>query len=291
MRTVVFGTGYVAAAYLRSLHFLGVYPLVLSRHWINYYDVDAVRLILRAYRPDLVINAAGYSGRNVDECDRPEIKDECHRSHVALPRILAHLTKDLDQRLIHVSTGCIYDGQYPFAESDRPNFTNNYYQSCKLSAERAILDAGGKAWIFRIRMPFSWHKHHRNLLTKLATHDKILDGNNSITFVDEFCMRSIQLVDKAAPGIYHAAYQNPVRTMDIVKMLVEAGIRTKPIEPYDPQVFLNDKHVRRSETLLDSSKFEVAYGAAFGDPVVALRWCIKNYGGVGPCGRPPALSI
>jgi len=287
MRAVVIGTGYVAAAYLRALHFLGVHPLVISRHWVDYYNIDAMRLILKAYKPDVVINAAGYSGETVDDCQQTDERGEFYRSLVVLPRNLSLLTSDLNQRLIHISSGCVFNGNYPFAESDKPNFTGNFYQTCKLSAERDIIDSGCQSWIFRIRMPFSWHRHSRNWLTKLANHDKILEGLNSITFLDEFCMRSIQLIDKAPEGTYHAAYQIPVRTLDVVRMLTEAGIRKKTTILYDPKEFLKE-HVKRSEAILDCSKFEKAYGAAFGDPLVALAWCITNYGGVGPIGRPPA---
>jgi dTDP-4-dehydrorhamnose reductase len=191
---------------------------------------------------------------------------------------------------LHVSTGCVFNGDYPFSETDKPNFTPGLYQHYKLFAEEDVIRAGGRPYIFRIRMPFSWHHHPRNWLTKLCLHDKILDGLNSVTFLDEFALRSFWLIQgKKDPGIYHAAYSKPVRTITVVQMLLDAKVRTKPMVTYGPKEFLLH-HTQRSEAVLDCTKFEKAYGSEFGDPLCAIRWCIEHYGGVGPVGRPMASS-
>jgi 3,5-epimerase/4-reductase len=289
MKTAILGTGYVAAAFARVLHFLGHHPMMLSRHWLNYMDSSALEFCLRGYGAQLLINASGFNGNSVD--DTRNHKDAAYHSLVTLSAYSARVAASLDIPFIHISSGCIYNGDYPFAETDKPNFTPDLYQNYKLLAEEDVLASKARAYIYRIRMPFSWHNHPRNWLTKLIGHDKILDGLNSITFLDEFAMRGFWLAkDAKPPGIYHAAYQTPVRTLDVVQMLHDAKLRTKPIELYDPKLFVKE-HVRRSECVLDGSKFEKTCGATFGDPMAALRWCISHYGGVGPVGRPPASAM
>lgn len=279
MRVAVIGTGYVGQAYLRALHFLGYHPLALSRSWIDYYDQDKLRFCLKEYKADLVINCAGYTGNTVDDCALNN--DECRDANLILPLKVALLCNRLSVPMIHISSGCIYDGggQECFIESDAPNFTRHAYQHYKRTAEIEIQKSWENAWIFRIRMPFNHLPHPRNWLMKLCKYDRILDGLNSVTFLDQFCLRSIQVVQKASPGIYHACESSPVTTAQVARMLFDAGLRKKAVELFPEPDFAMSGHVPRSAAVLDSSKFEQAYGAPFGDPLVALRWCIDILAG------------
>lgn len=252
----------MAQAYLRCLHYLGFHPLVLSRSWLDYTDPDLLRFTLSSYQPDVVINCAGYTGDTVDDCEVN--KDECADANAVLVETISHECNG--RKFIHISSGCIFNGDGPFSENDPPNFTSGWYQQCKLAGEKA---AGKDAWIFRIRMPFSHVPHKRNWLAKLQNYDRILDGLNSVTWIDEFAIRSWQLWQKSPPGIYHATQRNPVSTLDVARMV-------KPdVKEYDPVQFIKS-HVQRSAAILDCSKFENAYGTPFTDSTVALRWCVKE---------------
>lgn len=273
-RTLVLGTGYVASAYLRALHFLGLCPMALSRKWLDYTDADQLSWFMRSHKPQLVINAAGYTGRTVDDCEVN--KQECYAANVALPRTVAEVCKELDVSLIHVSSGCIFMGSGPFDEQSQPNNLGQFYAQCKIHAEKELAQIGVRAWIFRIRMPFNWQNNPRNWLTKLTSYPRILDGLNSVTFLDEFAMRSYHLAQKAPPGVYHAASSVPIRTAFVARMLFDAGIRHDPVIPFPYAEFIAAGHVQRSEAVLDVRKFEAAYGSDFGDPIVAVRWCIEQ---------------
>lgn len=276
-RTLVLGTGYVAGAYMRALHFLGLRPVAQSRAWLNYTDPRELNFYLRTQKPQLVVNAAGYTGRTVDDCEVN--KDECYAANVAFVRNLGNVCAELGIGVIHISSGCIFDGSGPFKEEDKPNNVTAFYTQCKLHAERELQDTGCRSWIFRIRMPFNRHSHPRNWLTKLAGYDRILDGLNSVTFLDEFTMRSYHLAQKADPGIYHAACSIPIRTASVARMLFDAGLRKQAVELFHYPDFIMAGHVHRSAAVLDVSKFERAYGAEFGDPMIALRWCVDRLAG------------
>lgn len=273
-RTLVLGTGYVGSAYLRALHFLGLRPMAQSRSWLDYTDPSQLAHLLDIQKPQLVINAAGYTGNTVDDCETN--KEECYSANVSLVRNLGEACKKLDISLFHISSGCIFDGCGPFIEDSVPNNLSQFYAQCKIHAEMELATTGARAWVFRIRMPFGPSVHRRSWLCKLAGYDRILDGLNSVTFLDEFAMRSYQLVQKADPGIYHAACSTPVRTEQVARMLFDAGVRSKACELFSPADFAAAGHVHRSSAVLDVTKFEKAYGAPFGDPMVALRWCIDR---------------
>lgn len=282
MKVAVIGTGFVAQAYLRCLHYLGYHPLVLSRSWIDYtaygvYGGEALKFCLKGYQPDVVINCAGFTGKTVDDC---EINfDVCKIVNDTLPYRILDVVKQIPGcRLIHISTGCMFNGSGPFTELDKPNFLQSVYAKTKRDGER-WLNFPEESWIFRIRMPFSHVPHRRNWLCKLQQYDHILDGLNSVTWIDEFAMRSWQICQKAPPGIYHSTQKNPVRTIDVAWML-------KPdVKEYHPVDFIKT-HIPRSAAVLDSSKFEQAYGTEFTDSGVALRWCIDNLG-AGDATSPP----
>jgi dTDP-4-dehydrorhamnose reductase len=274
-RTLVLGTGYVAAAYMRALHFLGLRPIAVSRSWLDYTREDELDTYLRWQTPQLVINAAGFTGRTVDDCEAD--KQTCYTANVTLPRIIGQLCKLRGIPLIHISSGCIFTGEGPFTEESMPNNLGQFYAQCKLHAELELADTGAEAWVFRIRMPFGHVSHQRNLLVKLAGYERVLDGLNSITFLDEFAMRSYHLVQTAEPGVYHAACSNPVRTAHVARLLLDAGLRKLPVTLYPADEF-NQTHVPRSAAVLDVTKFERAYGQEFGDPLTALKWSIDNFG-------------
>lgn len=273
-RIVILGTGYVASTYARALHFLGLNPTILSRAWLDYHDIDQLQTYLRGTKPQLLINCAGFTGRTVDDCEW--LKQECYHANVVLPRLLGQLCADHSIPLVHISSGCIFTGPGVWKETDKPNNLDQFYAQCKAAAENEILITKARAWIFRIRMPFSHVLSPRNWLCKLRDYPLILDGQNSVTFLDEFCMRSYAVVQKAEPGIYHAAYTTPVSTRAVAQLMMDMGARKIPIQDYPPETFAKF-HCPRSTAVLDSSKFEQAAGAAFGDPMCALRWCIQNF--------------
>lgn len=275
-RTLVLGTGYVASAFLRAMHFLGLRPHVLSRDWFDYEDEGELRTFMEANKIQLVINAAGFTGRTVDDCEIH--KQQCYAANVVLPRRVALACQELGATMLHVSSGCIFQGQGPFTEEDTPNNLAVFYAQCKINAESEVKAAGARAYVFRIRMPFNWQNNPRNWLVKLRDHERILDGLNSVTFLDEFAIRAYHLCQKAEPGVYNATCSVPVRTAFVARMLLDMGIRQKSVDLYRPEQFLLDGHVPRSEAVLDVRKFERAYGAEFGDPIVALRWSMENFG-------------
>jgi len=274
MKVAVLGTGYVASAYLRVLHFLGYHPLVLSRRWLEYDEADKLKFCLQHYSPAMVINASGFVGNTVDDCQIK--KDECYRANVIVPRLVADVCEQINTTLIHIGSGCIFNGPGPFKETDEPNFLMNFYQQCKYSADLDVKSLCKKSFIYRIRMPFNHYRHPRNWLLKIAAYPWILDGLNSVTFLDEFAMRSLQLAQKGPPGIYHCAESTPITTVEVAEMLKEAGIRNLPVLPYSLEQFLREDHVQRSAAVLDVSKFESAYGASFGSSASAIRWCIDR---------------
>lgn len=275
MKIIIIGTGFVAQAYMRAIMYLGYHPLVLSRSWFNYQRGPELKFLMASFAPDVVLNCSGYTGQTVDDCELRQ--QECYAANFASAVHIATETPE-QCRLVHISSGCIFNGCGPFSEKDAPNFTCNAYQKAKFNAEQRVLDLHKNTWVFRIRMPFSQFPHPRNWLTKLAGYDQILDGANSVTWIDEFAMRSFQLIQKAPAGIYHHVQPGPVTTLAVAYLLDQAGLRKKEntgvVKVWNPYDF-EEARVRRSATVLSPEKFEKAYGTVGTDGLEAIKHCIE----------------
>lgn len=275
MKHIILGTGYVSQGYQRALAHLGHKPIVVSRHILDYIDPILLHLFLEDEKPDYVINCAGYTGETVDDCEKN--KDQCYHGNVTFPVNVAKVTGKLGIPLLHMSSGCIFDGPGRFTETSDPGpqmSLPNFYAQCKYEAEEDVPRFNRKSFLFRIRMPFShWH-HPRNWLDKLMKYDRILDGLNSVTWLDEFCMRSLALVSKSDPGIYHAVQPLPLKTSWVARQLRDNGLKDD-FTIYDPDEFLKH-HVKRSAAELSPHKFEEAVGASSTDAARAIKWCISQ---------------
>ena len=194
-----------------------------------------------------VVNCAGYTGvPNVDNCE--EEKALTIEANTVFPlRLLAQCEKWKD-RLFHFSSGCIFRGGI-FDEQSQPNFYGSIYSASKLASDVAM---SRDAVVARIRMPFDGGWGAKNLLTKLekyARNGKILDGFNSISFLDEMCEHAVKLMEDGADnGVYHLVNQGAIWTHEIMKML---GVEN--VTYWDRSEFAKAHAAPRSECVLNTA--------------------------------------
>lgn len=100
-------------------------------------DATAIISALRSASPDAIVNCAAIS--EPGQCDADPALSEA--MNVALPALLARLARDLDIRLLHLSSEQVFDGQRttPYAPHDPPHPINRYATQ-KLASERAVLE-------------------------------------------------------------------------------------------------------------------------------------------------------
>jgi len=108
--------------------------------------------------------------------------------------------------LIHIGSGCIYDGKSEnengWKEEDIPNFGLNneessWYSKTKHASEMALTSSFKNVYSLRIRMPFSEvpsPKGNRNLFEKLIKYTTILNEENSATYLFIFITPFITLL-------------------------------------------------------------------------------------------------
>jgi 3,5-epimerase/4-reductase len=184
-------------------------------------DPSAVAAALEKERPDIALNCAGKTGRpNVDWCE--DHKEETLRANVTGPLVLLDECRKRGVKLVHLSSGCIYEGDNGgrgFTESDPPNYFGSFYSKTKAWSDLMLQDF--PVLLLRMRMPFDGTLGDRNLLTKLRKYTRVLDEENSITYLPDFVRASKQLIESGATGVYNLVNDGPTSPYKLMMLYKE----------------------------------------------------------------------
>ncbi|ASU37180.1 dTDP-4-dehydrorhamnose reductase [Herbaspirillum sp. meg3] len=142
--------GHILAGDLQSLGQV----ICLSRAEMDLRQPDQIRSVVRAIRPDLIINPAAYTAVDQAEID----VSVATQINTDAPRILAQEAQALDAGFVHFSTDYIFDGlkMSPYIELDQA-CPLNIYGKTKFQGEQAIASHSDAYWIFRIGWVYGAH--------------------------------------------------------------------------------------------------------------------------------------
>ena len=268
MKILILGKGYVGTALAECLS--KCYNVThISKSELDY--TDRAQLFMHLTKTneakyEFVINTCGYTGRpNVDACE-DNIQDTWHYN-VVVPVNIQKACKDSGVKLIHVSSGCIYDGyDKQFTEEDEPNFgmlnpNSSWYSKTKHACEMMLKDRD--LYIFRVRMPFCNTWSERNILTKLIRYDSVINCLNSVTNLEDFCgfimyfMEDVLSQDSSRVhpyGIYNVINPEPITTADILKILSDHGLGNDKWEHVELEELYKNTKTQRSNCVLSDEK-------------------------------------
>lgn len=215
MSTVVFGAGFLGQRLARELP-----GATLSD--VDITDRDAVAAAIHNARADVVINAAGKTGRpNVDWCETH--REATWRSNVLGAMVLAEACERAGAYMLHIGSGCVFYGPSPapggWREVDAAN-PISYYSRSKYAADLLLAPRPHVA-VVRIRMPVDAAAHPRNLITKLAGYAQVIDVENSVTVVDDLVAVIDHLAVRRASGVFHATNPGTMRHRDLLALYRE----------------------------------------------------------------------
>lgn len=131
-------SGQVGYELRRSLQTLGQ-VVAVERARMDLSDLDQVRDVVRAVRPDLIVNPAAYTA--VDQAEsEPAL---AHRVNAEAPAVMAAEARLLGAAMVHYSTDYVFDGTKAgaYVETD-PTGPINVYGHSKLAGEQAVAGAG-----------------------------------------------------------------------------------------------------------------------------------------------------
>lgn len=199
MRILLTGpAGQIGWELQRALAGLGEVALV-GRETMDLTDDGAIRSTLRAMRPDLVINAAGYTA-----VDRAESEPALARAvNAVAPGVLAEEAARLGAVIVCYSTDYVFDGTKgtPYLPDDEPNPVNVYGET-KLAGEQAVADSGAAHLILRTSWVYSTRR--KNFLLTIL---RLAGERNELRIVDDQhgCPSWSRLIARGTAQILSAA--------------------------------------------------------------------------------------
>lgn len=243
---------YGAKGYLGQ-QFLNLLPNAVASE-VDIADTTAVAAELDRVRPDIALNCAGKTGRpNVDWCE--DHKAETLAANVTGPLVLLKELAARNVYWVHLGSGCIYQGDNNgkgYSETDPANYFGSFYSRTKAWSDAILQDF--PVLNLRLRMPFDGSDNPRNLLTKIAKYSRVLDTENSLTYLPDFFRAAITLIERRKIGTYNMVNPgtiSPFRIMQRYTELVEPGHRFERLDPADlPQV----AKAGRSSCVLSTAK-------------------------------------
>lgn len=269
MKCLIFGKGFFGNRFHNFLE-----NSVLSDARINCAK-DAEDEINRV-EPDVVINCIGITGKpNIDWCE--DHKAETLFGNVTVPLLLLEACQRTGVKLVHMSSGCIYAGDNNgrgFSEDDEPNFFGSFYSRTKIYAEKALKEFD--VLQVRVRIPLDIYSSPKNLIDKLTAYKKILDTDNSITYVPDFLVIVKQLMEKNATGVFNVVNKGPLRypyLIGLYKEMVDKDFEYETITPEQLDVMVK---APRANCVLSVEKLE-KIGIDVRPVNDAVKECLEKY--------------
>ena len=259
---------------------------IKSNAELNYHEGSALSMFLLNKDIDVVINAAGFTGRpNVDEAE--EKKELCWKLNVKIPLQINKLCNRLKINYIHISSGCIYnDYDKKYLEEDVPNFglfdDSSFYSKTKHAFELMSEDLVNK--IVRIRMPIDTDGNNlRNYLVKLKNYDNLIDYKNSKTYIPDLCRFMDNLIAIEDPyfwmvqqDIYNVVNGGALTTEGVVFFMRKYGYENKNWKFVDMEE-LNITAPRSNCVLNNTKACDVYKMRDEGDVLEEALELIQNY--------------
>jgi dTDP-4-dehydrorhamnose reductase len=195
-------------------------------------SLESVRAAVKAYAPEIVINAAAFN-----DVDRAEADPEpAFRGNAVGPGNLALAAAERGAAVLHVSSDYVFDGarNAPYDEH-APTHPLSVYGRSKLAGEQAVRDANPRHYV--VRTAWLFHPEGRNFpntMLGLAGRPSVRvvrDQVGSPTYAPHLAAAIAALIATGAYGTYHLAGRGATSWHELTCALYRlAGIQT-PVEP------------------------------------------------------------
>lgn len=177
-------------------------------------DEEAVRQVVQAVRPDVVVNAAAMT--DVDACERDV--ERAHRVNADGPRFVARACAGVGARLVHVSTDLVFGGATPRGASgaplgwrpDDPTAPVQVYGESKLAGELAVAEELDDHVVARVAVLAG--RHGQGFVGKVAARARagqplrvVDDQVSSPTATCDLVPALLDLFDDGRTGVLHRA--------------------------------------------------------------------------------------
>ena len=224
-------------------------------------DAQAVQTALLAYAPDVVVHCAAYTA--VDKAE--DNRELCYQVNVLGTRAVARACRELDAKMIFISTDYVFDGQgQAFFQPDDPKHPINYYGLTKSQAEDEIRNTLEKYFIVRVSWLFgingaNFVKTMLRLGKERSDLNVVCDQIGSPTYSFDVARLLCDMLTTDRYGIYHATNEGVCSWAEFAQeIMMQAGL-TAVVHPIPSEQFPSrakrPANSRMSKNKLDDNGF------------------------------------
>ena len=218
---------------------------------IDHIDVMDFRMLegaLRGVRPDVILNCIGITKRR----EEPQNPISSIILNAMLPHKLAKMAADLNAKLIHFSTDCVFDGRTGRYSDDAPTNATDLYGRTK-----ALGEVTGNS-VLTLRSSFIGKelREGTELLEWFLSQKNAVRGFKNAIYTGLTALELCRVIEKLlldypdASGLYNVSSE-PINKFDLLRLIGEKMHRRVEIIPDE------SFHCDRS---LDSARFRRDFG-------------------------------
>lgn len=172
-------------------------------------DKKSVNRILKETAPDVVVHCAAWTA--VDLAEDTDKQPTVKRINADGTQYIASACKELDCKMIYLSTDYVFDGQgiIPWKPDCKDYKPLNIYGQTKLLGEQAVANTLEKYFIVRIAWVFGQNGKNfiKTMLTVGKNHNKLTVVNDQIgtpTYTFDLARLLVDMAESEKYGYYHA---------------------------------------------------------------------------------------
>lgn len=240
---------------------------------LNLFDEEKVKSYLENSHIDVVLNFAAYTNVEQAEDEKGDKNGIVYKLNSLAPKKLAAFCRELDKRLVQISTEYVFDGRKvdePYTEKDQPN-PINWYGATKYFGEQFVADSGCKFTIVRISMPYSAHYElkrdiARFFLGQLKNQQEIKaieDAKNTPVLVDDIANALKMILEREPDGLIHVTAKDSITPFGFVSLIAEKFALDKSL--VKPIRFEEYSKTKKAPLLQNSwlspANFEMQFGS------------------------------
>ena len=242
-------------------------------------DKEAVARVISDVQPDAVIHCAGWTA--VDAAEDEDKQALVHRINVDGTQYIADACKQLDCKMLYLSTDYVFDGkgETPWQPDCKDYDPLNVYGQSKLDGEFAVCDTLEKYFIVRIAWVFGLNgknfvKTMLQLSEKYDTLRVVCDQVGTPTYTFDLSRLLVDMIETEKFGYYHATNEGGFISWYefACEIFRQAGKNTKVI-PVTTEEYGLSKAARPFNSRLDKSKLR-QYGF---QPLPHWRDALRRY--------------
>ena len=193
---------------------------------------DAVKKMIREYRPSVIFHCAAYTA--VDKAE--EEQDKCYQVNVLGTKYLTEAAKEVGAKIIYISTDYVFDGTKEglYQVEDKVNPVN-YYGKTKYLGENFIREYDNHiivriSWVFGI----NGKNFIRTMLNLAESHKElnvVCDQIGSPTYTKDLAGLLVNMFLSNVKGLYHVTNEGYCSWYEFAEFIFKESRKKVKVHP------------------------------------------------------------